>query len=216
MAESENNKLLKHLSLEDIYDFVDNGNPDNTPPGIALFFDLMEKVRVLDLRAETHGTKESILKHLIKIEHLTRHIAEKIYYAGLEYYYASAQLSKQAQRNVYAARIERQIAIVEPTVQDVRDAKMIADMYEKAAKMRGLDKEEQEFIPEEWLKKTFNLFTTDALTAGMEPINRIELAKQIDGYPELTNKHKEALKREANIITLEIFPDEQKNPRKDR
>lgn len=210
------NKLIKGITLNDIYDFVDNGDPDDTPEGIALYFVLMDKVRSLDLRAADFGTKESILKHLIKAEGLTRHIAEKVYYDGLEYYYASTQLSKQAQRNVYAAKIDRQIAIVEPYVTDVKEAKMVVDMIEKAAKIRQLDKEEQEIIPEEWLKKTWNLYTTDALKAGLEPINRIELAKQIESYPEITNKEIALLKREALIDDLIIFPNEQENPRKDR
>lgn len=211
-----NNDLIKGITLNDIYDFVDNGDPENTPPEIAAYFVLMEKVRVLDLRAEDYGTKNSVLNHLIKVEGLTRHIAEKVYYDGLEYYYASAQLSKQAQRNVYAAKIERMIAIAEYKVESVKDANMVANMYIKAAKMRGLDKEEQEIVPEEWLKKTFNLYTTNAIEAGLDPINRIELAKVIDQIPDISEKEKKLIEMEAGLMTLEIFPDDSKNPRKDR
>lgn len=210
------NDLIKGITINDIYDFVDTGDKDNTPPEIAVYFVLMEIVRSLDLRATDYGTKESVLKHLIKIEGLTRHIAEKVYYDALEYYYASAQLSKQAQRNVYAAKMERQIAIAEPFITCIRDAKDVILMYEKVAKMRNLDKEDVEIIPAEWLKKTWNLYTTDALQAGLEPINRVELAKQIELYPEITNKEKALLKREALLDDLILFPDEQTNPRKDR
>ncbi|MGJ8760383.1 MAG: hypothetical protein ACSHXA_07535 [Polaribacter sp.] len=210
------NKLIKGITLNDIYDFVDNGDPDDTPEGIALYFVLMDKVRSLDQRAADYGTKESILKHLIKAEGLTRHIAEKVYYDGLEYYYASAQLTKQAQRNVYAAKIDRQIAIIEPFVSDAKDAKILVDMIKTAASIRQLDKEEQEIIPEEWMKEQFVMYTTNALEAGLEPINRIALGKQIDAYPEITTKEISQLRREANIDTLIIFPDEQENPRKDR
>ena len=212
----DNNQLIKGISIEDIYDFVDHGDANNTPPGIALYFELMEKVRVLDLRAADSGTKNSVINHLVKIEGLTRHLAEKVYYDALEYYYASATLSKQAQRNVYAARIERLIAIAELAVKDVKDANMVAAMYEKAAKLRNLDKEDKEMIPEQWFKEQFVIYSTDPVKAGLQPINRIELAKQIDSYPELTEKEKEMLKREALIEDLIIFPDEQANPRKDR
>lgn len=212
----DNNQLIKGISIEDIYDFVDHGDANKTPPGIALYFELMEKVRVLDLRAADYGTKNSVINHLVKIEGLTRHLAEKVYYDALEYYYASATLSKQAQRNVYAARIERLIAIAELAVKDVKDANMVAAMYEKAAKLRNLDKEEKEFIPEQWFKEQFVIYSTDPVKAGLQPINRLELAKQIDSYPELTEKEKEMLKREALIEDLIIFPDEQANPRKDR
>lgn len=216
MAESENNKLIKGITLNDIYDFVDNGDPEKTPPGIALYFVLMDKVRSLDLRAADYGTKESVIKHLIKVEGLSRHIAEKVYYDGLEYYYSSKTLSKQAQRNVYAAKMERQIAIAELAVENVKDANMVVNMYEKVAKVRGLDKEDKEFIPEDWFKETFNIYTTDLVEAGLAPINDNLLAEQIDNYPDLTNKEKLQIKKEAGLITLELFPDDEKNIRKER
>jgi len=210
------NTLIKKVSINDIYDFVDNGDPAETPPEIALYFVLMEKVRQLDSRALDYGTKTSVINHLVKAEHLTRHLAEKVYYDGLEYYNASNRLSKQAQRNVYANKIDRQIAICEPFVKEIKDAKDLVMMIEKAAKIRQLDKEEVEIIPAEWLKETFNLYTTNMIEAGLEPINDNLLIKQIDNYQDLTNKEKAQVKREAGLLTLEIFPNDKENPRKER
>ena len=210
------NNLIKGITINDIYDFVDNGNPDETPEAIAVYFELMEIVRVLDLRAIDYGTKESVLKHLIKVEHLTRHMAEKVYYDALEYYYSSARLSKQAQRNIDADKIDRLVAITMPFVQDAKDAKIVADMIEKAHKIRQADKDEVSFIPEERLKETWTLYTTDMIEAGLEPINNDLLIKQIENYPEITNKEKAQIKKEAGLLTLEIFPDDKTNPRKER
>ncbi|NCP84532.1 MAG: hypothetical protein GW823_06475 [Bacteroidetes bacterium] len=209
------NELIKGITIDDIYEFVDHGDIEKTPEGIALYFELMEKVRVLDLRVADFGTKNSVINHLVKAEGLTRHMAEKVYFDGMEYYYSSAALSKQAQRNVYATKMERLIAIAELAVKDVKDANMVTAMYEKVAKLRQLDKEEIEFIPEQWLKEQFVIYTTDPIKAGLEPINRIELAKQIDSYPELSEKEKAMLRREAMIDEIIIFPNEQENARKD-
>jgi len=215
MAESENNKLIKGVHINDIYDFVDNGDPGDTPPEIALYFVLMEKVRQLHSRVLDFGTKTSIINHLVKVEGLTRHIAEKVYYDALEYYNASNRLSKQAQRNVYADKIDRQIAIFEPFVKEIKDSKELVAMIEKAAKIRQLDKEEVDVIPEEWLKKTWNLYTTDALEAGLEPINSNELARIIDSLPDITNKERKQIAMEAAQMTIEVFPNDEKNPRKE-
>ena len=208
------NNLIKGIDLDDIYDFVDNGDPENTPEGIAVYLDLMDKVRSMHLRVAHFGTKESILNHLIKVEQLTRHIATKLYYNSLEYFYASDRLSAEAQRNVYADKIDRQISIAELAVQDVKDAKAVVSMIMDAWRARGLDKEKPKEIPDEWLKEQFVLYTTDALEAGLEPINRIELKKQIENYPELTEKEKSMLFRESLIEDVIIFPNEQENARK--
>lgn len=209
------NELIKGITLADIYDFVDNGDPNNAPEKILMYLDFMDKVRSMHLRASDYGTKESILKHFIKVEGLSRHVATNLYYNALEYFYASQHLSKQAQNNVYADKIDRLIAIAELAIQDVKDAKAVASMVKDAWLVRGGDKEEKEFIPDEWLKKQFVLYTTDALEAGLDPINRIELKKQIEAYPELTEKERKMIFRESLIEDIIIFPDEQENARKD-
>lgn len=209
-----NNDLIKGITLTDIYDFVDNGDPANTPEKIAVYLDLMDKVRSMHLRVAHFGTKESVLNHLIKVEKLTRHIATNVYYNSLEYFYASEQLSRKAQTNVYAEKIDRQIAIAELAVKDVKDSKAVVSMIIDAWKVRGLDKDVKEEIPMEWFKEQFVLYTTNALEAGLDPINRIELKKQIEEYPELTEKEKSMLLRESLIEPIILFPNEQEDPRK--
>lgn len=209
----DKNNLIKGVKLADCYEFVDSGS-DEIPQELDVYFDLMDKVRSMHHRAADYGTKESIVKHLIKVEGLSRHIATKVYYDGLEYFYSSSELSQQAQRNIYADKIDRMIAIVEPFIQDVKDAKAVVSMIMDAWRARGLDKEQKEMIPEEWFKKTWNLYTTDALEAGLDPINKIELSKQIDSYPELTEKEKAWLKKEALLEDLVLFPEANENPRR--
>ncbi|WP_372744286.1 hypothetical protein [Lutibacter sp.] len=209
------NDLIKGITLSDVYDFVDNGDPNNAPEKMVVYLDLMDKVRGMHHRAFDYGSKESILNHLIKVEKLSRHIATNLYYNSLEYFYASQHLSKQAQNNVYADKIDRLIAVAETAITDVKDAKAVVSMIKDAWLVRGGDKEEKEFIPDEWLKKQFVLYTTDALEAGMPAINRIELKKQIESYPELSEKERQAIMREALIDDIIIFPDEQEDARKD-
>lgn len=209
------NDLIKGVTLNDCYEFVDSGS-DEMPEELVVYFDLMDKVRSMHNRAVEYGTKESILKHLIKVDGLSRHIATKVYYDALEYFYSSAQLSQQAQRNVYADQIDRMIAIATPFVKDDQGAKRVVSMLMDAWKARGLDKEQPQDVPEDWFKKQMVLYTTDALKAGLDPINRLELAKTIDVIPDLTEKEKKLLRQEALIEDVIIFPDVKENPRKDK
>lgn len=208
------NNLIKGVTLNDCYDFVDSGETI-MPKELEVYFDLMDKVRSMHYRVGDFGTKESIVKHFIKVEGLSRHLSEKVYYDGLEYFHGSQRLSQQAQRNVYADKIDRQIAICEPFTKEVKDAKAIVSMIMDAWKARGLDKEQAPVIPEDWLKKTWNLYTTSALEAGFEPADKPTLIKQIENYPELTPKEKSLILREAGIDDLILFPDDTKNPRKE-
>lgn len=214
MKESLNN-LIKGISLSDIYDFVDHRDPEEVDEAIVSYLDLMDKVRSMHNRAVQYGTKESILNHLIKVENLSRHIATKVYYDALEYFYCSAELSKQAQRNLYADKIDRMVAIAEIAVTGVDDSKKVTAMIMDAWKARGLDKEDIEKIPESWFKEQMVLYDTNALKAGIDPINRLSLAKDIDALPGITEKVKLQIKREAMLETLILFPDGTENARKD-
>lgn len=210
------NNLIKGITLSDIYDFVDHGDPDHADEAIVVYLDLMDKVRSMDLRVSQFGTKESVLNHLIKVEKLTRHMANKIYYDALEYFYVSAELSKQAQRNVYAAKMDRLIVLAELAAKDNKDLKMVSDMYKQVFIIRGLDKDDIEPIPEDWFKEQIVLYDTNALKAGIDPINRLLLAKDIDNLPEVSEKVKAELRREALIDPLILFANEQENPRKNQ
>ena len=45
------NELIKGITLADIYDFVDNGDPGNAPEKIIVYLDFMDKVRSMDLHS---------------------------------------------------------------------------------------------------------------------------------------------------------------------
>ena len=49
---------------------------------------------------------------------------------------------------------------------------------------------------------------------GMPSVNRIELGKLIDDLPELSEKEKMMIKREAAVTQIKLFPDEQEDARK--
>ncbi|MEI6865796.1 hypothetical protein [Flavicella sp.] len=208
-------ELIKGIHINDCYDFVDVGDESKMTPGLSLYFELMDKVRSMHNRVADFGTKESILKHLISVEKLSRHLATKVYYDGLEYYHGSTYLSKQAQKNIYADKIDRMIAIAEMAVKGVKDAKAVASMIKDAFIVRGLDKEEKKEIPGEWFKKQFVLYSTDALEAGLIPANRVELKEQAEAYPEITEKQLEIILQDSLITDLNLFPDDEENPRKD-
>lgn len=207
------NQLIKGVTLEDIYDFMDHGDPGEAPEEIVVFMDLMELVRGLRLRP-LFGTRNLVVKHLIVAKGLSRHMAVKVYESSYEYFYSSEEISKQAHRNAYADQIDRQIAIAELAVRDVKDSKAVVEMIKTAFLVRRLDQEEVEFMPEEWRKEPIVLYDTSALSAGMPKINRIELSNQIQSLPGISEKVKNRLEQEALNITLNLFPDVEENVRK--
>lgn len=205
---------LEEVSLDVIYDFIENGDPENADSGVVDYLELMDKVRGMYLRFDRWGSKEAILKHLMKVEKLSRYLASKLYNDTLEYFYCDNEISKDAWRNILADKMEKTINMAIMMIQDTSDADRVTKMIQRLAYLRRLDKDDPEELPEEWFQKPWKLYAMDAKFLGLPEVNRQELAKQIDTLPELSEKERELIKREAAVLPIKLFLDEQEDARK--
>lgn len=206
--------LINNIGLNDLKEFLETGNPDNAPEAIVQYIELLSRVHGLTLRIDKFGSKESVLKHLIAFEGLSRYKASIIYNETVEYFYSDKEVSKKAWRNFYANIIDQEINFSRRIKKDTADSKRIADMVKTAAEMRGAFDEEIEEIPAELMRTPFIVYTCDAEMLGLPKVDRNRLSAQIDAYPELSEKEKVQIKREAQIIPINIFPNEQEDARK--
>ena len=205
---------LEDISLDIIRDFIENGNRADADEGIVEYLDIIEKIRGMKMRFDHFPSKDHIIKHLIKVDGHSRHLAINLYNDCIEYFYADTKITKEAWRNLYAEEAEKDIALARMLVKDVGDIAKISKMRMDLAQLRQLDKEEVEKLPEEWFLKPFKLYAMDAEFLGLPPANRHKIAEQIDGYPELTEKERVLIKREAGVLPVKLFLDESENPRK--
>ena len=206
--------LINNVGLDDLKEFLETGNPDNAPEAIVHYIELLSRVHGLTLRIDKFGSKEAVLKHLIAFEGLSRYKASIIYNETLEYFYTDKEVSKKAWRNFYATITDQEINFSRRIKKDTADSKRIADMVKTAAEMRGAFDEEIEEIPAELMRTPFIVYTCDAEMLGLPKVDRNRLSAQIDAYPELSEKEKVQIKREAQIIPINIFPNEQEDARK--
>ncbi|KAA2218256.1 hypothetical protein [Maribacter flavus] len=205
---------LEDIDLDIIYDFIENGNPDNADPGIVEYLEVLDKVRGMRLRFAHFPSKDHIIKHLMKVDGFSRYLATKFYNDATEYFYSDTKISKDAYRNMYAEDLEKDIALARHLAKDVNDLAKISKMRMDLAQLRQLDKEDKEELPEEWFAKPWKLYAMDAEMLGLPNVDRNRLAAQIDALPELSEKHREMLKREAGVLPIKIFLDEQEDARK--
>jgi hypothetical protein len=206
--------LIDNVGLDDLKEFLETGNPENAPEAIVQYIELLTRIHGMTLRIDKWGSKEAILKHLIVFEGLSRYKASLVYNETLEYFYTDKEVSKKAWRNFYASIMDQEINFARRVKKDGTDSKRIVEMAEKAANMRGAFDEEIEELPEELFRTPYIVYTCDPELLGLPKVDRNKLSAQIDAYPELSEKEKIQIKREAQILPINIFPNEQENPRK--
>lgn len=208
------NVSLDKVSLDDIYEFMESGSMDKAPVEIRDYVLLLDKVRAMHLRIDQYGSPEPIIRHLMTVEGLSRYKANKIYQEALEYFYCDNIVSKAAWSNIYAGKMDQLINFAMLTMKDVGDAAKIGKIILDAWKMRGGDQPDIEDVDDSIYKAPIKIYTADAHALGMPRADRNKLKELIDKVPDLTEKEKQRIYQEADIIDFKMFPNEQEDPRK--
>jgi hypothetical protein len=207
--------LIDHITLDDIYRFLETGNPDNAPQEIVRYLELLDKCHSLILRIDSFGNKNAILKHFMVTEKLSRYKASQIYNETIEYFYMDKQVSKRAWANFYANILDQEINYARLTKTTPADSKVVGDLVRKAAELRGVFEAEKEELPEELFQKPIVVYTGDILNVGLPKADRNKIKELIDKkVPNLTEKEKQRLYQEAELLPFKVFPHEQEDPRK--
>lgn len=205
---------IDNVDLQDIYEFMERGNPKNAPQHIVDYLELLDKVRGMIIRIDQFGSKDIVVKHLMVVNGLSRYKAGQIYDEAVEYFYVSQRVSKSAWKNVYAEKMDKMINFSMQMIRTVDDARKVVQMLKDVGDMREVHIEDKENLPEELFKAPVVIYSLDPEDLGLPKANRTTLAKIIDELPELTEKERIRIKQEAQALPIKVFQDEQENPRK--
>ncbi|MBW3519506.1 hypothetical protein [Flavobacterium sp. NKUCC04_CG] len=205
---------IEDIELSDVYEFMERGKLSQAPEYIVVYLELLDKIRGMHLRIDQFGSKDAIVKHLILVDKLSRYHASKVYDEAMEYFYCDNRISKQAWRNIYADKMDKMIHFAMQVVKDATDAQKVVRMQKDAAELRGVNEPDKDTLPDELFRAPFVVYAADAEFLGLPKVDRNKLGAMIDLLPELSEKEKIQIKREAQVLPLKLFPDEQEDPRK--
>lgn len=210
------NKLpnIQDISLEAIYDFIENGKASNAPPGVADYLEAMDKVRAMHLRIDRYGSKTAIVEHLIKVDGLSYYQANKLYNQTIEYFYCDVEISKTAWLIKIAEGLEKDINLARNLAQDVSDLAKISNMWGKLKDAITEAFPDDLDIDDDLISRPIKIYTMTPEDAGLPSVNRRELSAWIDELPDVSEIVKERMKVEARILPGNLFLEDHNNPRK--
>lgn len=212
-------KKLLDYNLDDLYEWIETGRSLNVPEELFLYAEILDKIRAMMLRKDIYGNKEAIIKHLVNFdEHLknNRPKANQFYAESIEYFYTQDNISKKAWRNLYAEDLDKAYDLAISLAQSTADVEKASKIKERAAKVRALDQEEPEELPDNFFTRPNKIYTIDMDKFELGNVDRKELEIWIDeNTKKLTPKAIDRIKQEALITKVKIFQNEEENPRKD-
>lgn len=204
---------LRDISLDEIYDFIENGIASDETSDTMQYMLLMEKVRGMILRIDKYASKDAVVNHLHKVDKYSLPFATKLYNQAVEYFYSDTTISKAAWRNLYAEQMEKVVSFAIGAMKDTSDASKVAKMIFEMGKLRQLDQPDIEDFPEGLFDRPFKLYTMDPEKVGIPKADRREVAAFIDRLTELTELEKDTLKREAGELPFKAFLEPYEDPR---
>ena len=207
-------KELQDIELETIYDFIDNGDRSKAPPEIIEYLELMDKIRGMSLRIDRYGGKDAIVNHLIKVEGLSRYLANKIYNQAMEYFYADEDLSRDAWLNRIIDKMEKSVSLAQMLVKDVSDQQKVHNMLKDLRDTVIIARPEKSELPQGAYDRPTKIYTLSMEDLGRVPQPKKELRDFIMNLPEVSEKVKQMALQEALLEPMQIFPDENEDPRK--
>ena len=198
---------IRKLELDDIMEFRDHGNVENAPEEIVHYLQEMEKVLGMHRAGNIYGSRDAIINHLIKFNGYSHYLAAKLHDNTMEYFYADRAISKNAYRNIIAELMHKGINTAFALAKDSADVVRALKELPNMAKVLGLDQADKEEFPKELLQRPIKLYTSYAEDLRMQPIDRYELGRVIDGLKEhgLSDSEIEKAKRDSQLLPVKIF-----------
>jgi hypothetical protein len=201
---------IEDITLEDIQDFIHNGSRKDAPSEVVETLSKLEKIHGMYLRWQS---RDHIIKHLEKVDGYSYYLANKWYDMMTEYFYAERQVSKQAHKNRLAEKLENGITLALKLAESSKDVVMALGKIKDIAEILEINKEDAMEFPEELLAKPFKMYSVDAEFLGLPKPDRYKLARFIDEYPELSEKERNSLREEADLLPFKLFKPDHENPR---
>jgi hypothetical protein len=212
-----NNTIIDSLSLEDITFFLQFGKIENAPEGVADYLNILEKTRNMLNRFDKYPNDTIIVNFLVLQENLTPHKARTIIAETREFFWLDSRaVPIEAWANIYAEKIDKLGNLAMLLAKDPKDALAAVKIFEAAYNMRGGNKEEKEEIPYALLNPPKHIiYSIDVEDLGLPKANRNNVKALIESRRlELSEKEKNTVYREADILPFKIFPDESEDARK--
>ena len=208
-------KLIEKITLNDVYLFLESGNPNDAPIEIVTYLEVLSEIRGMIQRIDKFGTDRIVINHLVLTHKFSEYQAKNLLEEAREYFWADSKVSIDSWKNFYAELMDQEIAFMRLVKKDTADSKRIIEACEKAYALRGGNDEEKQEYPAEFFQKPWVVYTTDVEALGLPKVNRNRIKEFIDNkVPELTEKERNRLYQEADIIPFKALQNDEENPRK--
>lgn len=135
---------------------------------------------------------------------LALHRAREMYGEAINLFYTDDRIENTAHRNLLYDNLIKAAQVILTTSKSSKDMEVYGDLIFKAWKIKQLDRQDPEKL-EEPKEKPIKVYSLSSETVGIPSVNRQLLAAQIDNIPDIPEREKERLKRDARVVEIDFI-----------
>lgn len=142
--------------------------------------------------------------------------AREMYNEAINLFFANDSIENNAHRNIMYDNLQKAAQVVLINAHSSKDMEVYGNLMIQAAKIKQLDKPDPQ-KRKEVSDKPIKIYMLDTQAVGIPQVNRQLLAEQIDSIPDIPEREKVRLKRDAQVIDVDIIEmlDDQETKTKD-
>jgi hypothetical protein len=194
-------KALENVDLNLLQHYIQSGKHD-LPDNLVIYLELLEIVRSMYSKYET---KTFIINTLTSdVYGLSRNTATTLFYDALNFFYSDNKVKQKSWENIYADHLDN-LAYICIAKDDIDTARKC---FVDAAKFRGVGAASNPEMPDEFKTKPLIIYTLDPSDVGLPKASKKELAAFIDNLPEISERERVRLSKDAGITEVTLFYDE--------
>jgi len=145
-----------------------------------------------------------------------RQRAREMYEEAINLFFANDSIENSAHRNMLYDSQLKAAQVVLSTARGSKDMEIYSNILTQAYKIKQLDKPDPQ-KREEIKDKPIKIYSLETEAVGIPSINRNLLAEQIDAIPDIPERERTRLKRDAQVIDVNFIEmlDDQEDKTKD-
>lgn len=185
--------------LEQLNDYIQSGGKLDVTVEEQLYIDTLIFMRDMDSQYGRRATVDFFVKQF-KLKHQR---ASEMYDEAVNLFYGNRNINKKALRHKFAERLEQAANVIAANAETARDWEVYGNLTKQMAALLELDKPDVEKLPKEMYMPTVKVYSLDAELVGLPPINRHELAAEIDALDQ-PESVKSSLRQDAMIDQIDL------------
>lgn len=166
---------------QDIADYIEMGSTSALDETELEYLDILIKMNSMRRR---YGKTKTIAFFRKPPFEISQYRVKQMFDESINLFYSGETIDRKAARSLIAEELDQAAELCMAVAQNPKDLEIFKELKLAAYKVRHLDQPDPLEIPKELYDKPIKIYTLNPVQAKLPPIDRNELAREIDALPE--------------------------------